>query len=118
MLCPSYPQQAASLEIGRMGSDGRIVFHDFPVDLLPTERAKVAQLRTDTDPEARFAGPCVQTACVHWRGVCRLGQFVTEGSTGEGQPCSIADRCRWFSENGPSVCQRCPVVTYRPEQIT
>ena len=117
MLCPSYPQQAATLEIGVRDADGTIRFHATPIALSPEVRARRAEAR-EADSRARFAGPCATSACSNWGGGCRLGRFVAEDAASEGRPCAISDRCRWISENGPSVCQRCPVVTYRPAQIT
>lgn len=109
MLCPSYPRDAARLEIGRRGADGAVRFHTRPVAVRPLASVRVAQ---HGEPDAgRYAGPCVTTGCVNWVGECRLGVQMADGSSGE--PCAIADECRWFAENGRAACGGCGQVVYR-----
>ena len=112
MLCPSYPQQAATLEIGVRDADGTIRFHATPIALSPQVGARRAEARA-ADSQARFAGPCATTACTYWGNGCRLGRFVADGAPRDGQPCAISERCRWFAENGSAACQRCDQVVYR-----
>ena len=112
MLCPSYPQQAATLEIGARDADGTVRFHATPIALSPQVRARRAEARA-ADSQVRFAGPCATTACTYWGDGCRLGHLVAEAASGEGRPCPISDRCRWFAENGPAACDRCDQVVYR-----
>lgn len=109
MLCPSYPRDAARLEIGRRGDDGAVRFHTRPVAVRPLASVRVAQ--HGPADSGRYAGPCVATGCINWAGECRLGVRMADGSAGE--PCAIAKECRWFAENGRAACGACQQVVYR-----
>ena len=69
----------------------------------------------------RFASSCRGSACTHFRGgACQLAVrsvAILEEVTGELPKCAIRPRCRWFRQEGPAICRRCPqIVTdqYRP----
>lgn len=66
----------------------------------------------------RFAARCESGSCAQFRdGACRLGRDVVAmvGQADSTPPaCSIRRTCRWFAENGPSVCLRCSRVVTDP----
>lgn len=66
----------------------------------------------------RFAAKCQSGSCAQFRdGACRLGRDVAAmiGQADAAPPaCSIRRTCRWFAENGPSVCLRCSRVVTDP----
>jgi hypothetical protein len=62
----------------------------------------------------RFAAPCASSGCQHFDGsACSLAtrtvQMLDEVAAGLA-PCRIRKRCRWFSEQGPAACRRCPAI--------
>ena len=104
MICPSYPSAAATLELGAAGDDGRVHFHEQPVVLRPSTR----RIGPDGPNERRrHAGPYQTSACTNWVGRCKLGDWLAALHDGAGSPCAIASSCRWFTENGPTVCEPC-----------
>jgi len=106
LLCPSAPVELATLTIGRR-QPGE------PFSMIPgspdgADRAVSADL-------TRHACECIAARCGNWRGHCCLGAAVTitartEGCVIPAEPCGIADRCRWFQENGVLACAGCVFV--------
>jgi len=113
VICPSYPKSSARLELGRQGPDGFVTFHETPVVLAPSARTRYAQYELHVNDTGRYAGPCVSAECVNWDDGCLLGRHLASAASRPSTPCSIADRCRWFNENGAAACSTCQVVTYR-----
>lgn len=68
----------------------------------------------------RFAGSCAAKGCGQFaNGACQLGKTVARllDDVAEDLPvCSIRGDCRWFAENGPPICRKCPqvVTTVKP----
>jgi hypothetical protein len=69
----------------------------------------------------RFAAACRGQQCVHFKDqACELaarGIRLLEPVSEELPPCPIRPKCRWFRQEGPAICKRCPqVVTdqFRP----
>lgn len=68
----------------------------------------------------RFAGSCAEKGCGQFAGGnCQLGKTVAKllHDVAEAMPaCTIRGECRWYAENGPSICRKCPqvVTTVRP----
>ena len=62
----------------------------------------------------RFAAPCEESRCVHHDGAsCTLGSRVANyvPAVVHVLPrCAVRSTCRWFAEQGRSVCLRCPQV--------
>jgi hypothetical protein len=62
----------------------------------------------------RIAAPCMRGACTHYEGGgCTLGQRVAamlEPVVASLPRCAIRPECRWFREQGPSACVRCPQI--------
>jgi hypothetical protein len=66
----------------------------------------------------RVASPCVEHACRHFSGSkCSLASRVVQELpvvAGKLPHCSIRLTCRWWSQEGPSACYRCPQVVTEP----
>jgi hypothetical protein len=65
----------------------------------------------------RFTAPCASAACTHFgEGRCRLASKIVRllpEVTSELPSCPIRSECRWWSQEGPTACLRCPqVVTH------
>jgi hypothetical protein len=62
----------------------------------------------------RFAAPCMRGNCANYeRGGCALGGRVArmlEPVVNTLPACAIRRDCRWFAEQGPPACLRCPQV--------
>jgi len=70
----------------------------------------------------RFAARCAEGGCQHFDGAsCQLGRKIASSVSvtiaGRLPACRIRPQCRWFHEQGPSACARCPLIVttdYRP----
>lgn len=100
--------------------------------VVPTDRAipvtpDILKMAEPVGPSEvfRFASPCQGCKCPHFRNeACQLAvrsvellQEVTDALP----KCSIRPHCRWFRQEGPAICRRCPqVVTdqYNPSDTT
>ena len=62
----------------------------------------------------RFAAQCEATRCVHFSGErCQLATRIVQLLPGvvDALPvCLIRSTCRWFYQEGPNACLRCPQV--------
>jgi hypothetical protein len=64
----------------------------------------------------RFAAPCANSACGHYDGAehkCRLAEKTVrwvEQAVDNLPKCSIRASCRWWQQEGPAACRRCPQV--------
>ena len=64
----------------------------------------------------RFAAPCAGSACGHYDGEehkCRLAEKTVrwvEQAVDNLPKCSIRASCRWWQQEGPAACRRCPQV--------
>ncbi|MGH2585859.1 MAG: nitrogen fixation protein [Dehalococcoidia bacterium] len=62
----------------------------------------------------RTAAPCAASACLHFAaGRCRLATRIVEQlpEAVDGLPaCRIRPDCRWWQQEGPAACHRCPLV--------
>lgn len=70
----------------------------------------------------RLTSSCVEKGCRHFSGShCRLGARIAKTASGDWPlpDCAIREGCRWFAEQGLSVCGPCSsVVTERPIELT
>jgi len=120
--CPSaQPNQTDTAVIGVVGrQDGK------PHVSLLTEAVSVhavAHLIPDTIPMTevlRLAAPCAERHCSHFneqrctlatRIVSRLSPVVNRLS-----PCALRPSCRWWRQEGPAACHRCPQIVTEPLQ--
>jgi len=64
----------------------------------------------------RFAAPCANSACGHYDDTehkCRLAEKTVrwvEQAVDSLPKCSIRASCRWWQQEGPAACRRCPQV--------
>lgn len=80
------------------------------------------RLPPDVEPTRvfRFSGSCAEKGCGQFaNGACQLGKTVARllGDAADAIPaCSIRGECRWYAENGPAICRKCPqvVTTVKP----
>lgn len=78
---------------------------------------------TDATRLFRFGARCEESGCAHFgSGKCKLGQRINRDlpPVVDALPaCLLRPTCRWFAEQGGSVCLRCPqVVTMIPAADT
>ena len=115
-LCPSaQPDWDGAVTVGVVlgtAVEPHLVHLDHP---LPVSR----ELLEITGPVAptevfRFAAPCLCSGCVHFEGArCQLATRVVKllSPVAERIPsCPIRPNCRWWQQEGPAACLRCPQV--------
>jgi hypothetical protein len=120
MNCPSaQPNQDANVVIGVVGNqDGmpRVSLLPKPVPL-----QSVTHLIPDTIPIAevlRLAAPCAERRCAHFSdNRCTLASRIVArlpAITARLSPCAIRPSCRWWHQEGPAACHRCPQIITEP----
>ena len=118
-LCPSaQPDWPSARIIGVVGGtpeQAQVAFLDAPAPL-SNELLALAEPLQPTEV-FRFTAPCASAACAHFgEGRCSLASKIVSllpETTSELPPCAIRPRCRWWRQEGPSACLRCPqVVTH------
>lgn len=86
---------------------------------LDSPAAVTPELLASTSPVAptevlRFAGPCVGGLCQHFTNRnCNLASKIAvmlPDVAGSLPPCDIRQSCRWFAQEGPGICLKCPQV--------
>jgi hypothetical protein len=123
LLCPSARgQPGASLLIGVVGGTPeapRITPTEVALEVTP-ELLALADPVTPTEV-FRFASSCQGCACPHFSNdACQLAVRSVEvlsAVTDKLPHCAIRPQCRWFRQEGPAICRRCPqIITdhYRP----
>jgi hypothetical protein len=122
--CPSaQPNQTARAVIGVVGrQDGKPQVTLLPQ---PVSLESVSHLIPDTIPVTevlRLAAPCAERHCSHFndqhctlaaRIVSRLPAVVDRLS-----PCALRPSCRWWHQEGPAACHRCPQIVTEPLQTS
>lgn len=115
-LCPSAQADwGGSIAIGVVGGtadEPRVTHFD---RALPVDAELLALADPVTPAEVfRIAAPCLGTGCVHFEAnTCRLAERIVEllpQVTRRLPKCSIRPRCRWWQQEGPSACVRCPQI--------
>jgi hypothetical protein len=70
----------------------------------------------------RIAAPCMNGGCMHYEGgACSLASRVAsmlEPVVGSLPRCAIRPTCRWFREQGPVACVRCPQIVTNAREGT
>jgi hypothetical protein len=114
LWCPSgAPGEPEAVVLGvRSEPGGAVAYLETPVPAAVAVELVPAGI--DPTRVLRFASHCV-SACAHWqRGACSLVDkiVVAEPATeAAGVPrCHLRPRCRWWRQQGPAACQRCPLV--------
>ena len=63
----------------------------------------------------RLAATCAEHQCPHFDGTdCQLATRVVKllpAVVDTMPPCLIRKECRWYAQEGPAACKRCPEVT-------
>jgi len=82
---------------------------------LPVTQDLLALSGPAAPPEVlRIAAPCMHGGCLHYEGgACGLAARVAsmlDPVVGALPRCAIRPVCRWFREQGPAACVRCPQV--------
>lgn len=114
-LCPSSRGTLDSLLIGVVTS------HADGPRIVPTARAvpvtpEILNMAAPVEPTEvfRFASPCQTGRCPHFQhGNCQLAVRsveLLEPVSDHLPKCSIRPHCRWFLQEGPPICRRCPQV--------
>lgn len=116
LLCPSMPgRPGESVLIGVVTGTPdapRVVSTAAPVAVTP----ELLALASPVSPSEvfRFAAGCRACACPHFRDdACQLAvRSVTVLSevTEKLPHCAIRPQCRWFRQEGPAMCRRCPQI--------
>jgi hypothetical protein len=117
LLCPSaQPDQPGARVFGvqtvTAGQKRRVAYLTKSLPVTPDVLALSGEAGA---PEVlRIAAPCMRGGCTHYEGGgCTLGQRVAQmldPVVGSLPRCAIRPDCRWFHEQGPSACVRCPQI--------
>jgi len=115
-FCPSaQPEMEGALVFGVIGGTPEhplVGYLDQPQDATPDLLA----LAEPVEPTEvfRFAAPCAESGCQHFDGgSCQLGRKLVQQLPLGVQRlprCRLRPSCRWWREQGPAACQRCPLV--------
>lgn len=123
-LCPSArPEMAESVLFGVVGGSVEEPRVDYLAVPQPVTEA-LLQLAGPVRPTKvfRFAAPCAGSDCEHFDGArCRLATRVAEllpAVTAVLPPCRLRPSCRWWQQEGPAACHRCPQVVTEVEHPT
>ena len=117
LLCPSaQPDQPGARVFGvqtATGDNERRV--GYLTQALPVTPEILALSGEAAAPEVlRIAAPCMSNGCMHYEGgACSLAGRVArmlDPVVGALPRCAIRPTCRWFREQGPTACVRCPQV--------
>jgi hypothetical protein len=125
-FCPSaQPDMEGSVVFGVIGGtveEPRVGYLEQP---LPVTEETLALADPVKPTEVfRFAAPCAGSACQHFDGSrCRLAQRTVQmlpAVVSRLPACRIRPKCRWWQQEGPAACFRCPLVvteTYNPSEL-
>jgi hypothetical protein len=118
-LCPSaQPNWPTAKIIGVVGGTPESAEVAYLEQALqPTDGMLGLAAPLDPTEVFRFTAPCVAGACAHFGdGRCRLASKIItlfHEVTSELPPCSIRPECRWWRQEGPAACRRCPQIVTR-----
>jgi hypothetical protein len=125
LLCPSARgHPGASVLIGVVGGTPEAPRITPTVSALEVTPELLALAAPVSPTEVfRFASSCQGCACPHFSNdACQLAVRSVEilSEVADKLPhCAIRPQCRWFRQEGPAICRRCPqIVTdqYRPSE--
>jgi hypothetical protein len=111
-LCPSAPPSADAVILAVVGDDGGLAYVRPALPVGPLGR----DFESGGAGSARFAAPCLEGGCTHWRDQrCNLVDTLVSRSNETPRPngaprCSIRAMCRWFRQDGWEACSACPRV--------
>jgi len=117
LLCPSaQPDQPDARVFGvQTTTEDQQRRVGYLTETVPVTDNLIASLGQASAPEVlRIAAPCMHGGCMHFEGgACGLAGRVArmlEPVVGALPRCAIRPSCRWFREQGPAACVRCPQV--------
>ncbi len=116
-LCPSSPLNEDVSLLGVVSSTGDVRFLGEPLPVTP-EFIQISTKGRSVGKRFRFTGPCMQRGCAQWNkeasqcGIARLAADSSELQVAEPPACGIREHCRWFAQEGMSVCRICPKVVH------
>ena len=116
LLCPSARgHPGASMLIGVVGGTPeapRVTPTEVALEVTP----ELLELAGQVAPTEvfRFASSCRECACPHFSNqACQLAvrsvEILSE-VTDKLPHCAIRPQCRWFRQEGPAMCRRCPQI--------
>jgi hypothetical protein len=125
-LCPSaQPDMKDAVAFGVVGGTPEEPHVTYLREPLPVTD-ELLELAKPVEPTEvfRFAARCAEGGCQHFDGAtCQLGSKIASNVTvtiaGRLPACRIRPSCRWFAEQGPAACARCPLIVttdYRPTE--
>ncbi len=112
--CPSAPCAPGAKLHGFVGPDGRIIRLVKPVEV-DQEFVDEANKCASPTRRFRFSSACV-SGCGFWNGSgCNLAAkamqlAIDQDVAGRLPRCSIRKTCRWYAQEGGTVCQTCSHV--------
>ena len=118
--CPSSPLHKRANVLGLVRRSGRVHFLGEPLPV-HEEFIQIAGKGRSVGQRFRFSGPCLKSGCGQWRdGSCSvaaetMSRAQPEASTSEHPElpeCGIRTTCRWFAQEGATICRACPEVLY------
>jgi len=114
--CPSaQPDMVGAVAFGIVGGSAEhplVSYLDRPQPVTP----ELLALAKPVEPTEvfRFAAPCAKDACQHFDGAnCQLARKLAQNMPSPIHrlpPCRLRPSCRWWHEQGPLACFRCPLV--------
>ncbi len=117
-LCPSAPAAVGAKLVAVVGAEGRVA--NFPIPLtVDRDFLERARPLGPLGKRFRFASPCQEGQCSHWRGsdcglIGRIREAADEKALqGESDglvACGIRSSCRWWSQEGAKACRACAFV--------
>ena len=125
LLCPSaQPGEPGARVFGvqTMGAESRRQVA-YLTEAIPVTPEVLALSGPADAPEVlRIAAPCMNGACANFEGgACGLAGRIArmlDPVVGALPRCAIRPACRWFREQGPAACVRCPQVVTNSRQGT
>ena len=123
-LCPSaQPGMENCRIIGLVQPEGATVRLAYLKEHVPATPELLALAAPVKPTEVfRFAATCAEHKCPHFDGAdCQLAARVVRlmpAAVETMPPCLIRKECRWYAQEGPAACKRCPEVTTVSYDVT
>lgn len=112
LQCPSYGCKPAASLIGLITSAGAVAFLGKPLRI-DADFVEMAHQGRAPDARFRFAGPCANGGCSHWKDAgCAIAARLPAATAASGQlpECGMREACRWHHDRGDGACAACQWV--------
>lgn len=122
--CPSaQPEHPEAKIIGVLREqNSRAFIEPLPRALAPDTFIDLIPANVRPTEVLRFSAPCAEQRCTHFHlGSCQLAKRIVSDlpeASAHLKPCAIRQTCRWFRQEGPAACRRCPQVVTEPYTTT